>query len=295
MKDQQGRDMLNVSRLSARVDLIPLVNGRISIATAQLFGMQAKLYRKDAESKPNFQFVIDSLASKDTTDTTPLDLRINSLIIRNSRIKYDRLDLPATPGRLNPDHLALSNISAHIVLKTLSEDSLNVNIKRLSFKEQSGLKVDRLAFHYDGGRRSSTLHGLQLFMKGTRLQLGEVRATYFFRDDHFVMPSLQLTGSVQPSAVTLSDFACLQPALQPFSQPLNLSARFSAEGESFTLHQLAIGTDDGELKADIQGACSNCMHTPVWRATVNDLSLSANAVSDIKVTWSRSFSWFHHL
>ena len=89
--DQQKKLMLTVSRMAVKIDYLPLANGRISISSAQLFGANARLYQKNAETPTNFQFVIDSLASKDTTSHTPLDLRINSLIIRRSGVIYDRL------------------------------------------------------------------------------------------------------------------------------------------------------------------------------------------------------------
>ena len=102
IKDQQGKELLKATRLSTRIDLMQLAEGQISVATAQLFGAHAKLYRATADSKPNFQFVIDSLASKDTTSTSPLNLRINSLIIRRSSVTYDRLDAEETPGVIWP-------------------------------------------------------------------------------------------------------------------------------------------------------------------------------------------------
>ena len=100
--DQQQRMMLSVARLSVRVDILPLTQGKISISSAQLFGAHARINRKDAQSKTNIQFVLDSLASKDTTSHTPLDLHINSLIVRHSSIKYDQLDVPNTANLFNP-------------------------------------------------------------------------------------------------------------------------------------------------------------------------------------------------
>ena len=76
--DQQNEQMLSISRLSASIDLLPMMDGKIRISSAQLFGAHAQFYQKDSLSKPNFQFVIDSLASKDTTSHTPLDLRVNT-------------------------------------------------------------------------------------------------------------------------------------------------------------------------------------------------------------------------
>ena len=96
MKDQSGQEMIRASRLSTTIDLIPLFNGKISISSAQLFGLQGTFYKKDALSKPNFQFALDSLASKDTTHHTPLDLHIGTIVVRHSGFTYDRLDIPRT-------------------------------------------------------------------------------------------------------------------------------------------------------------------------------------------------------
>ena len=54
--DQQEKEMLRVARLSARIDILPLTEGKISISSAQLFGARAQFYRQDSLAKPNFQF-----------------------------------------------------------------------------------------------------------------------------------------------------------------------------------------------------------------------------------------------
>ncbi len=280
--DQQGKDMLTARRLSATVDLLPLVNGKISISSAQIFSTHAKLYQADAQSKPNFQFVIDSLASKDTTNTTPLDLRINSLIIRHSSVSFDVLDAPQTPERLNPKHLKLTDISAHILLKALSEDSLNVNVKRLAFREHSGLQLDRLSMRYEGGRHYSLLQDFQLRMPGTHFQLGEIEARYRFRDDHFVTPSLRLTGSIKPSEITLSDLHCLVPALKNFTSTLSLQANFNANGDEVQVTKLKVDSNTGDISMNVSGILQQLsQQDPVWMADINELNLSAHTINFI--------------
>ena len=124
--DQQQKEMLWAKRLSAKIDILALLQNRVDISSAQLFGARAVLYQATADSPANFQFALDSLASKDTTDSKPIDLRINSFIVRHSNIRYDRLDVAPTPGKLNTAHLRIDDISAHILLKVLREDSLNL-------------------------------------------------------------------------------------------------------------------------------------------------------------------------
>ena len=282
VKDQSQLDMLRVSRLSARLELLPMTKGKVSISSAQLFGMQARLYQRDSTSKPNYQFVIDSLASKDTTSTTPLDLRINSLIIRHSRVKYDHYDLPSTPHQLNPNHMDISDISAHVVLKTLTEDSLNVNVKRLSFKEQSGLKMERLSMKFEGDRQGCSLRDFVLRMPNTQLTLGDIEATYRFRGDHFVLPSLNYQGSISNSSITLSDLECLLPSLKNFNSTIFLSSNFNGRGEDLRITSLRIGSTTGDIDIDIDGNIRQLTHSdPIWHANINDLSLSAKTLSFI--------------
>ena len=88
MYDQQGDSLIYASRLSAKLDYMAVAQGRISVSSAQIFGLRANLYKQTAKSKPNFQFVLDSLASKDTTQHKPLDLHIGS------PVSYTHLTLP---------------------------------------------------------------------------------------------------------------------------------------------------------------------------------------------------------
>ena len=282
IRDQKGRDMLKARRLSATVDILPLMDGKISISSAQIFGTQAELYQVDAQSKPNFQFVIDSLASKDTTSTSALDLRINSLIIRHSSVSYDRWDMPQTPERLNPNHLKLTDISAHILLKTLNEDSVNVNVKRLAFREQSGLQLDRLSMKFEGGRHYSLLQDFELRMPGTNVKIGDTEANYRFHDNRFDIHSLKYTGSIKPSEITLSDLHCLVPALKNFKSTLSLQAAFNGHEDELRVTALNIGSNTGDISMNISGWLRELsQHDPVWMADINDLSLSANTINFI--------------
>ena len=280
--DQAGHDMLKARRLSATVDLLPLMDGKVSISSAQIFGTQALLYQTDAQSKPNFQFVIDSLASKDTTSTSSLNLRINSLIIRHSSVSFDRWDVPQTPGCLNPNHLKLTDISAHILLKTLNEDSVNVNVKRLAFREQSGLQLDRLSMKFEGGRHYSLLQDFELRMPGTNIKIGDTEANYRFRQDTLDIQSLKYTGSIKPSEITLSDLHCLVPALKNFKSTLSLQAAFNGHGDELRVTALDIGSNTGDISMNISGWMRDLsQHDPIWTADINDLSLSAHTINFI--------------
>ena len=136
IKDHKQQNLLKASRLSVKINPISIFKGKIIISSIQLFGSKFNLYKESSTAKANFQFVLDSLASKDTLNQTPLDLKINSIIIRNGKVYYNILNTPHTPKRFNTNHIDISNLSGHIILNTLTNDSINLNIKRLALKEK---------------------------------------------------------------------------------------------------------------------------------------------------------------
>ena len=280
--DQQDKEMLKAHRLSARLDLLPLGEGKISISTAQLFGAHLQFYQRDSLSQTNFQFALDSLASRDTTSRNPLYLRINSLIMRQSSVSFDRYDVPETPGQFNTQHLKVSDISAHIILKQLSEDSLNVNIKRLSFKEKSGLRIDRLSLKFTGGPRHSNLEEFILRMPGTQFQIDHIEATYQMRERKLILPSLYYRGNIGKSTITLSDLACFMPSLNKFNSTLSLSSSIEGKGDKLAIPDFLMSSTTGDIDISIDGWIEQLSsHTPEWQANINKLKLSDKTINFI--------------
>ena len=113
--DQNKERLLKSSRVSAKIDLIDLMNGKINLTSAQIFGLDANIYKKNPTDDLNFQFIVDSLASKDTTSTAPLNLQISSLVIRNGAVRYNLRYLPQKDGKFDINHLAVSKLSTHIM------------------------------------------------------------------------------------------------------------------------------------------------------------------------------------
>ena len=276
--DQQQKEMLRVARLSARIDILPLTEGKISISSAQIFGARAQFYRQDSLAKPNFQFVLDSLASKDTTSHTPLDLHINSLIIRRSSIKYDEHHVAPTPELFNLHHMNVQNISAHIILKTLTDDSLDVNLKRLGLTDHSGLKLDKLSFRLKAGRQGATLRNFRLLMPSTQICIDSIDATYRYKNNHFDASTLTLDGEIRDSYITPSDLRCFYSPLKNFQKELQIETRFTEENQRLTIPQLHIKTESNELNLLASGVIAKEREGLSWMAKVDDLSLTESTI-----------------
>ena len=273
--DQQNKRMLTVSRLSASVDLLPLAEGKIRISSAQLFGAHAFLYQRDSLSKPNFQFVLDSLASKDTTSHKPLDLRVNTFIIRHSSVAFDRQDMPTTPGVFNPRHINVSDISAHILLKALTDDSLNLQVKRLGFQERSGLTVSNLALRLNADKQQAQLREFLMEMPSSRLQIDSLDASYRFDDKGLVQSSLVFGGAIDNSFITPSDLRAFQNSLKNFQRSISLTTRFNGTYRHIDIPQLNLASEAGDIHIAANGFVDGWQDpTPAWRLDLNQLLLS---------------------
>lgn len=242
--DQKGKKMFTSSRLATKINLAALVSeGKIEISSAQIFNAHIDLYKPSANAPANFQFVADALSSEDSTGKTPLNLRINSLIIRHSSVRYNQWDIAKTPCRLNANHLALTNLNGHIILKTLTNDSINLNIKQLSFKEQSGLAVNRLTMAFEAGHEKASLTNFSLRLPRTKIETDYAEASYRTDEDmHIEKGSLRYRAALKSSRIAPSDFASLIPALKTFDSTLSLNIRANGTDKYSNIEKIEINS-----------------------------------------------------
>ena len=255
LNDQSGKELLKVGRLSAKFEILPLFNGRISIGNVQLFSFNANLEKPTPQATSNFQFVLNAFASKDTVKKkSNLDLRINSLLIRRGRVSYDVLSAERTPGKFNPQHIRLSNILANISLKALQSDSINAAIKRMSVEEDhSGFELKKLSLKIVANNKKMWIENFAIDLPNTSLAMDTIRMEYdslgafgnFANDVRFSFHML-------PSAVALQDLSAFVPAFKPFRETLQLEMKADGTVNQLNCPKLQISADNHFLlKGDV--------------------------------------------
>ena len=282
MQDKNGEQMLRVSRISVKINLLALANGQIEITSAQFFGLHANLYKATPEAKPNFQFVIDALASKDSTkQKTPLDLQINSLIIRNGEISYRVLSRPSRPGKFSADDINARNISAHIIINRITDDSLNVKVKRIAFDERCGFKLKSLSLSAIACRTKTKIENFKLELPATLIQIPSLQASYRMKNGQIEMPTLQFDGSIKAPYISPSDLAVFVPTLTRLNMRPALDIQFNGTGSSLTVKKISINTTDGSLQLVANGGVKNYPANPSWYTNIDQLKAGQQAISNI--------------
>ncbi len=255
LDDRSGKEMVKVTRLSAKFDILPLFNGKISISSVQLFGFNVNLYKQTPEAEPNFRFVLDALAPKDTVQKqNNLTLRINSLLVRRGKISYDVLSEKETPERFNPQHIRLRNIIANISLKALQSDSINAAIKRLSIEEErSGFELKKLSLRVIGNNRQMKIENFAIDLPNTSLAMDTIRMEYdslgafgnFAQDVRFSFHML-------PSQIALKDLSAFVPAFRPFKEKLEVEVKTNGSIDQLNCPLLSVSAGNHfHLKGEV--------------------------------------------
>ena len=253
LHDQNGDDLLKITRLSVKFDILPLFHGDISISNIQLFGFNINIKKQTPESKANFQFIIDTFKPKQNPKKSPnLDLRINSLLIRRGKLSYRVISEVETPGRFNPHHIKLNNIVANISLKALQNDSINAAIKRLSvIEEYSNFELKKLSLRVIGNDHGAKINNFAIDLPKTSIQADTINLKYdslgafknFTRD-------VQFSFHMQSPQCYLNEFAPFLPVFTQFKESLRAEMKVDGTVEQLRCTHLNISSDN---RFQIQG------------------------------------------
>ncbi len=276
--DQQQKEAIHIGRLSTKLQWLPLAEGRIVISSAQLFGAHVNIEKPDEQSPANIQFILDALASNDTTSQAPVNLRINSLIVRHSSMSYHQLDVPETK-QLNTRHLTVDNISSHIILKVLTEDSLSVKVKRLTFNERSGLSINHLAFFLNAGKNGALLSDFALHLPHSMLTVDSIQATY---QDKHIKETLRYRLNRLQADMKLSDLKRLVTELENYPDIVSLSTTLEGTAQSINMPRLRISSTGRELTLYANGWVTGLdQPSPRWHAEIHRFSAADNLIRNI--------------
>ena len=273
--DQEGEQVLSIASVAAKVEWMPLIRHRqLSIRNIRLFHPHIAVYKATPEEEANYQFLIDAFAAKkERKKPSRLNLRINSLLIRHARVKYDIHSAEKTPGRFNAQHIAVDDLSAHLSLKALTPDTLSAMIRHLDMKEQSGLQVDGLYMRLVGNRQGATLANFRLDLPHSTLQLDTIWASYPLSDNRQQLTagtamtakplhrgrawggssSFIIKGRTLPSHITPADLGSIVPELKGLDEKVYLHADVIGSPDRINLKALDIHTSDRDLAIMAKG------------------------------------------
>ncbi|MBR4855017.1 MAG: translocation/assembly module TamB, partial [Bacteroidaceae bacterium] len=254
--DKQDTLMLDVARLAAKVEILPLLENKIRIDNAQLFGTKATLYKQNADEAANFQFVLDAFKSKDTTTNNPIDLKIGRLLVRRVNIRFDQMDRPHTPGKFTPHHLHINDLGFNVSVKHLTPDSINAELRRFSMSENSGFTLSHFGFKVLGGSTKAELKDFSMKLPDTELSLPLLTAKYDSLPEKDRIKewfkSVRYDGTLDLNACP-KDISAFIPKLKYWNSKISLTTEFQSENGILEINNLKVNDAQQNVSLELDG------------------------------------------
>ena len=288
IKDQSQQLLLGCDLATTKFEIKPLLWGEISLRTVSLLDANIQLYKKAANSPTNFQFIIDALKSKEEKKEEALNLRINSVILRRVNVTWNEWYKAQSPGKINFSHLSIRDISSNISLKRLTPDSINLRVRALSFKEQSGLDIKRLTFRLIANHHKAILTNFDLRLSNSYIHQSRIVLTY---DDSSIQTlgyTLTCRGAIDQAQLSTEDFSFAIPQFKGLKETLSLATYYSINNNRLSFNNIQIKNKNEHLNLLASFTLNRT------NGKINDLALNIHQFSLTQRLGQRLFMHFSH-
>lgn len=278
--DQNNKPLLEIRRIGAKLDLLNLFQKKITINSAQLFGCNIHISQDSAQAPTNIQFLIDKLSSGNKKSQAPFNLQINSLIIRNSHLCYDRKDVATSSiSKFSPEHININHISAHIIINNFKNGNLNLQIKRLAFDEQSGFHVKSMSAKIEQNAQALNINNLHIELPHSTIRMPQTTISYRLKKGKIDKNSIQFKGKIKETKITPCDLAPFVQKLRKINQTFNVYADFLGNNSEIKIPNIAISSPESILSLLAKSTFSIHKDKIFWNAGIQELKLNGQSIN----------------
>ena len=233
MGSSEKRPCLAVGTVGAGVELFELFKGNLVFTYAEITSLDARVTKSSPDAPYNIAFIIDAFKPKEKKESSNLNFKIRTVVIRRLSATYDLQWIPRRASGFDPAHLALNNFRADISIPSLDTKpfAIDAKVRRIAFTLNEELEVTDLSFAGSLSDKDLSLKNFVLKLPGTSLKLDDVKVGY----ESLARIGDALRGESRPIAltgsVTPADLSLFLPALNEFRDPwtLDLSTDFNLE------------------------------------------------------------------
>lgn len=146
--DQKEDTLFYARRAMVALEIIPLLEQKMIINTIQLIDFQLMARKDSINADANYEFLVEALMPKQKDQQRKFinDISLHALLLRQGRITFDVLDQPHNQHPTLPDqnHLSFQDLSARLSIEISHKTGMDLNLKRMSWTEKSGVCLQSL-------------------------------------------------------------------------------------------------------------------------------------------------------
>ncbi len=248
VSDQNRDTLFYMPLLDVKVDEFSIMNNQIFLDKVIIDGVCVYI-REDETGTTNLQFLLDALASSDTTqvddtEAKPWDVRCSQFEFVNTSFRYSVSDAKTAKG-MNFSDLDFRNFDLFISDFSLG-DTMKLNINSLSLSEKSGFELHRFAAETRFSDKGILLDNFVLQAPHTNLRAKILHFTYddFSSFSDFVNKVHLRTEINDSSYISTSDLAYILPAIDSMDVDVGLSGNLRGTINSLRTDNLRLQLGD---------------------------------------------------
>lgn len=282
VSDLNNREIMKISRIAATISLRDLLNEKITVEGAQLFGLSASLYKHTPQSTGNWEFIIKALKSEEKDEDKKINLRINTLIVRHANIKYDVESVEKINGMFSPHHIDIRDFALTANLKIEEKNNISISIKRLDGKEiNSGLEITHLRSNIEAIEDIAQITNTEIGLCNSILRTDTINISYTDwgngNKGNWLLDCEQIEGHLN-----LRDFSPLTNKLKKAESELDFFANISGSNKGITIKDFRLSSKSGSINLAMDGVATFAMDEERdMEVNVRNLDINDNGLTEI--------------
>lgn len=261
VRDRSGSPCLKVETVGAGINIWRLITGGgIELSYGEIIGLDASLSQEEKGGPLNIGFIIDAFSPKDREKpSAQFSLNLRNVVLRRCQLSFDKNWIPPIKDedRLDFNHIRVTDLRADITFPHIGNDGVDVDMRRLSFKAEGGLDVEKIAFRANVSDKELSVRDLIVALPETELHPSDIFLTF---DGLKNIAAALSEGShrivMADNKVSLPDFGWLMPGLR--GMPNNLVLNLDVSGNSRDVHLSRLDIEGGkdlllELSGELRG------------------------------------------
>lgn len=278
--DQNKEKCLEIGELGAGINLWRLIlSQEIEITYVELLDFTASIYQAKDKEPLNIDFIIKAFQPKDKNKPpTKFDLKIHNIVVRNGAVRFERRWKPRkTTSTFDANYISLSNLNADITIPKLSNDFSEVDLRRLSLNEKSGLQINEIGGDIFILPELIDIRDLKIRFPESQMKLKKLKLPLnIFKDLNLLSEPINV--SLYDSKITPSNFSAFYAPLERLDETYPIELTIEINPDFINIENFEI-ENNANLNLRFRGEIENYLSREEVGIRIEDLNLSYNSSS----------------
>ena len=218
--DLKNDTLFYAEKLNADFNLFKLFRNQLVIHSIEIDNFDFRFSKDSIETPFNFQFLIDAFASDTTqkTDSSNLQLTINSIMLKNGRLRYDVFSEPfQAPDLFDFNHIDVRNLQFNAKLLYNNIEDWSSSIDHFSFDEKSGFALKQMDLQIKTREKQLQVAHFYISFPHSEANIKDAKIDYTGYELEEMLSGATYSIPFISGKFDLSDFSCFYPELANYA------------------------------------------------------------------------------